>query len=223
MDDSICDLCDAHQLNQIDGFRIQKQIPERVPWYKDIRATTYPTDLHKSVITGIPNFAYTLQKNPPAYLISVRSSIAESQEHDYRNEMERSVSTWCSSSSEVSHTDGRCDIILQNKDVGLNTLLGEFKVWGRNDYKDVVNQLLKYFTSFQNTGFVFMINDNKSSIVDSYRPLILSAKGYVQDSIESNPIINSSIWPHFKSVHELNQSQKVTIYHFIFDTKHGIK
>jgi hypothetical protein len=42
------------------------------------------------------------------------------------------------------------------------------KVWSRNDYREVINQLMKYLTDFQPFGVIFMVNPNKSSIVDKY-------------------------------------------------------
>jgi hypothetical protein len=51
--------------------------------------------------------------------------------------------------------------------------VGEFKVWPRNDYQEVVNQLLSYFTDFEELGFVFMINENRDSIGSRYKSEII--------------------------------------------------
>lgn len=101
---------------------------------------------------------------------------------------------------------------LSSKKFGAKTF--EFKIWGRNDYKDVVTQLYNYLTDFENEGFVFMINKNKSSIDSMYIDnLKREETGYIDSSFKVKNLEGFSI---YISKHKIHTKIK-TIYHFIFN------
>ena len=90
----------------------------------------------------------------------------------------------------------------------------EFKIWGSNDYKDVVKQTYEYLTDFEDEGFIFMANKNKKSIENEYiKNLERSDMGYVLNSLEKQ---NIGSFIFFISKHNIHTKTK-TIYHFIYN------
>ena len=130
----------------------------------------------------------------------------------------------CGADGEVSRTRGRCDLILRENSHDLRSIVGEFKVWPRNDYKEVINQLLGYFTDFEELGFVFMINENKGTVGESYkREIICTNELLVNGSIADAPILSTNDHlEHYLSLHRLISGRTVSVFHFIFNIHYGI-
>ena len=131
--------------------------------------------------------------------------------------------------AESLRTTGKTDLILHSREgSGLfhkKAAIAEFKIWGRNtqgehSYKNVLNQLRKYLTSFEIFGLVVMINLNKRSIKTKYiENIILKDKFYVNGSLEDLAPENTFMF--FRSNHFVNDDKDKTrtIYHFILNLR----
>jgi hypothetical protein len=77
--------------------------------------------------------------------------------------------------AESLKSKGKTDLILFGKDNFRNNLesVSEFKIWPRNDYKDVIKQIKSYLTDFESFGIVVMINEGKEFINNKYKEEIL--------------------------------------------------
>jgi len=156
-----------------------------------------------------------LQKNEPSFVKDYKSKKSSKLlESDFRDIIYHSFGLVYefTISSEAQSRRGLTDLQVESKKFGTKTF--EFKIWGSNDYKDVVKQIYEYLTDFEDVGFVFMINKNKSSIEEDY---IVNLKkkemGYIADSLEYRKIQN---FQFFVSKHKIHIKTK-TIYHFIYN------
>ena len=115
-------------------------------------------------------------------------------------------------SAEALSRIGRTNLQLESNKFGTKTF--EFKIWGSNDYKDVVKQIYEYLTDFEDVGFIFMVNKNKKSIDDEYiKNLQSSDMGYISNSLEKKDLHGYTI---FISRHKIYVKEK-RIYHFIYN------
>jgi hypothetical protein len=116
---------------------------------------------------------------------------------------------------------GETDLILFGKDNFRNSLEGvsEFKVWSRNDYKDVIKQIKSYLTDFESFGVIVMINEGKEFINDKYKKEIIDKDELmVTDSFEKLNF-GSTGFEYFKTKSFLDQgkTKSIPIYHFILN------
>jgi len=116
---------------------------------------------------------------------------------------------------------GETDLILFGKDNFRNNLEGvsEFKVWPRNDYKEVIKQIKSYLTDFESFGIIVMINEGKESINDKYKKEIIDTDELiVPDSFEKISFGNTA-FEYFKSRSFLDESKtkEIPIYHIILN------
>ena len=97
------------------------------------------------------------QEHPPLWLI--QEVIDESH---CRDEIIRFLNgrEW-DSISEHATFEGRTDLLVKDKNNSRRMLRIEFKVWGRNDYKEIPEKPLKYFSDHETIAIVVMINPNK--------------------------------------------------------------
>lgn len=107
---------------------------------------------------------------------------------------------------------GRIDLIVKHDDFGEKKI--EFKIWYNPDKKEIVNQIYSYLTDFNNEGYIFMINDMKSQIIEEYKCI-------VTQNLKNNwdgtwDILNNDGYEYFKSGHNIGANLK-TIYHFNFN------
>lgn len=91
----------------------------------------------------------------------------------------------------------------------------EFKIWGRNDYKEVVQQVTeRYLTEFDSDGYIIMVNGNKKSIKDKYIEYITNEnEGYIDNSLNNYTISN---FEYYETRHRTAFSE-YRIYHFIYN------
>ena len=117
--------------------------------------------------------------------------------------------------------NGETDLILFGKDNFRNILEGvsEFKVWPRNDYKDVIKQIKSYLTDFESFGIIVMINEGKESINNKYKEEIIDQDGLmVSDSFEKLSF-GDTRFEYFKTRSFLDESKakEIPIYHVILN------
>lgn len=128
--------------------------------------------------------------------------------------------------AESVRTIGYSDIVVSGKDFSSYNpkAIFELKVWGRNDYKNIANQLKSYFTDFEKFGIIIMINPNKTSI----------KKKYIQEIIENDPLYVKDtlddIFPEIGLVNleskyyiDENKSETIKIYHYILNIYNLVK
>lgn len=156
-----------------------------------------------------------LQKNEPSFIRKFKSSKGEPLlETDFRDVIYRTLgmSDEIHISAEAMSRVGRTDLQIESNKFGTKTF--EFKIWGSNDYKEVVKQLYEYMTDFEEVGFIFMVNKNKADISESYKEYLRESEmGYIADSLEE---MNINGFEYFVSKHKIHVKTK-TIYHFIYN------
>jgi hypothetical protein len=108
--------------------------------------------------------------------------------------------------------NGRIDLKVLHQSIA-NKII-EFKGWWNNDKRNVINQLESYLTDFEQDGYVFMINNKRTSIEKEYKEIIMAEEmNYIPGSW-SEIRIEPSGYMYFKSEHKF--ICKKTVYHFIF-------
>lgn len=174
-------------------------------------STNIDMDLSSLIIRSIE----LLQKNEPSFIRDYKSQkVTKLLESDFRDIIYRSfglVYEFTVSAESLSRK-GRTDLQVESKKFGTKTF--EFKIWGSNDYKDVVKQIYEYLTDFEDVGFIFMINKNRSSIENEYiKNLKQTDMGYIEESLKQETI---SGFTFLISKHQIHVKTK-TIYHFIYN------
>lgn len=97
----------------------------------------------------------------------IANSCIALQEESFRDSIGLFFSAIFGDSSEEWRKEGRTDLIIKMNDNGQKII--EFKIWGRNDYKEVVQQITeRYLTEFDSDGYIIMVNGNKNLITDKY-------------------------------------------------------
>lgn len=138
------------------------------------------------------------QEHPPVWLL--QGAIDESH---CRDEILRFLSgrDW-GCVSEYTIFEGRTDLAIHDKNDQNRMLRIEFKVWGRNDYKEIPEKPLKYISDQESIGVVLMINPSKHKrIGDEYRENVASSPTDCLGIID-RPFGDELFPDHFVSIHE---------------------
>ena len=155
-----------------------------------------------------------MKKHIPKFIKNFLSDNQEKlQEEDFRDTLGYFFSAKYDITAEEVRKEGKVDLVV---DTGYEEQsIIEFKVWGRNDYKDVVQQIVdRYLTEFDAVGYIFMINPNKTPIVDKYIENIKRQEtGYISESLKNYTINNFTFW---ESRHGTKFCE-YKIYHFIYN------
>lgn len=90
----------------------------------------------------------------------------------------------------------------------------EIKIWGRNDYADVVEQILGYAVPEDDFGCVVMIDRQARPLAKTYHEEVL--QGGTRGTLLS-PVANDEmgIYPAFISSHDRPSGRPIRIYHFL--------
>lgn len=130
---------------------------------------------------------------------------------------------------------GETDLILFGKDNFRNSLEGvsEFKVWLRNDYKDVIKKIKSYLTDFESFGVIVMINESKDSINGKYSKEIIDKDDLMVPDTFEKLTFGDTGFEYFKARSFLDQTKtkSIPIYHIILNAgnlldktpKHNLK
>ncbi len=178
------------------------------------------SDFRRTLLDRLCDCIHELQKTPAVFIRNHRSQKTPLEEADFRDELERMLSaTFRAIAGETNHGKGRADLVVVNATGNcVESVVLEFKVWGRNDYRVSVDQVMKYMTDLQVLGIIFMINENKTSIASKYREeIILTNPSYASGSFRISPIIQDSNLDHFVSRHRTPYGKEITVFHFIFN------
>ncbi len=135
------------------------------------------------------------------------------QEENFRDTIGFFFSAVFDVSSEEWRKEGRTDLIIKMNDNGQKIV--EFKIWGRNDYKEVVQQVTeRYLTEFDSDGYIIMVNGNKNSITDKYIEYITDEEaGYIDNSLNKYTVSN---FDYYETRHKTAFSE-YKIFHFIYN------
>lgn len=116
--------------------------------------------------------------------------------------------------AEPSRRGGFIDILLQKGD---SEAIIEFKIWGRRKYKEVIEQVLGYGTSWTTEYATVMINPNEDSIVSKFIEHTKKSPGYKhisEEDIVFKPI-NKLISCHYLP----SWDKHITVSHFIINAQ----
>lgn len=119
----------------------------------------------------------------------------------------------CKTFPELNKGTKRIDLVVENKRFGKKKI--EFKDWRNEDKDKVVQQLCeKYLTPFDSEGYIFLINPNKSSIVENYKKIITSkSMKYAEGTWD---LLEIDDFTYFVSSHKFGAKEKL-VYHIIID------
>ncbi len=192
--------------------------PSGMPEYENLK------DFRKAIIDTIVIFIRGIQRTRPSYIAAYNraSSQVSLEESHFRDDCERICEQkWRDVGAEARHGSGRTDLIIHANAPNPDAVIVEFKIWARNDYKDVVTQLIGYLTDFQSVGVVFMVNINQEPISDKYiQNVILENQTYVGGSFRDRPVINNRM-DHYYSRHRSQMGKEMEVFHFILNIWDG--
>ena len=157
---------------------------------------------------------FQMKKHIPKFIKNFLSDNQEKlQEEDFRDTLGYFFSAKYDITAEEVRKEGKVDLVV-NTGYEEQSII-EFKVWGRNDYKDVVQQIVeRYLTEFDAVGYIFMINPNKTPIVDKYiENIIRDETGYISDSLKKYTINNFVFWES----RYRTKFCEYKVYHFIYN------
>lgn len=138
------------------------------------------------------------QEIPPPWLLEGKIDESHCRDEIHRYLAHRDFGVM----SEYTTFEGRTDLAIQDRNDQERILRIEFKVWGRNDYKEIPEKPLKYFSDYENVAIVLMINPRKrKQIGDDYRRNVKSSPTNVV-AIVDKPFGDELYPDHFVSVHE---------------------
>ncbi len=113
--------------------------------------------------------------------------------------------------------EGFIDILIDNED-GTEAII-EFKVWGRERYKEIITQVLGYGTPWTTEYATVMINPNKASVLDKFMKNIRESRYFV-DFLEIGPEyspLQKIVSIHHQCIEETNQVKTFNIVNFIIN------
>ena len=118
-------------------------------------------------------------------------------------------------SSEEESKCGRTDLIL--KSTSLNRKIVEFKIWGRNQYSNTSQQLLRYLTEIDDSGFIIMSNNNKNkNIPESDYIKVIKCQEYIENSMQIKHTTHGL--RYYEAEYVFNDNRK-KVYHFVLNLK----
>ncbi len=116
---------------------------------------------------------------------------------------------------------GKTDLILFGKDNFRNNLesVSEFKVWPRNDYKDVIKQIKSYLTDFESFGIIVMINEGRESIGEKYKEEIIGKDELLVPNSFEKLNFGDTGFEYFKTRSFLDSTKTkfISLYHIILN------
>lgn len=172
----------------------------------------------QDIIEKVRKYINMIQKTPPIFIKDFIDNKNSMKEEFFRDEFQRHISyLYDHTNAEIQVKEGKADLSIK-EDSKSSEIIIEFKIWGRNDYKDCANQLKKYFTDENDFGIVFMINTNKSSIVSKYREeIIYNNSSYIVGTYRDKVFTEQKNLNCLYSEHTTLTSKKIKVVHFIYD------
>jgi len=202
---------------QLPTLYLPKESPD-VPPSKDIRPdlSEFYSEIIKSSLVALRSF----QASKPVYVKGfIEDNDIGLKETDFRDDFKRLMEMrYENTNAECKYGDGLSDIRIQKANSQLESIIFEFKIWGRNDYLDVVAQTRKYVTSFENCAIIIMINPKRKTLDREYpEKIILDQESYINGTLETKPFMRNSNMDHYSSEHKTETGKSIKIFHFILD------
>ncbi|MBK8621764.1 MAG: PD-(D/E)XK nuclease domain-containing protein [Saprospiraceae bacterium] len=162
----------------------------------------------------IAKIIISIQEKNPKFIKQFKNGVTNQlDEDDFRSEFHRIISLNFNVTSEEESRTGRTDLVVYFSKS--NRKIIEFKVWGRNDYKETIKQIYGYLTDSDKEGYILMVNPNRNhEIDDKYKEMIKKDEiGFISNSFAE---LEVNGFKYYKSEHKINVLNK-TIYHFILN------
>lgn len=137
------------------------------------------------------------------------------KEDDYRTHFYHSFSMLKGAyvTAEAISRQGRTDLMVKCK---FWTKIIEFKIWGRNNHQEVIEQLNDYMTDFQQYGYIIIANHNKKKrIIKEYLNIIRSSEMNLIGEIKELTYKDTP-YKYFVSTHKFKEERKI-ITHYIYN------
>ncbi len=170
----------------------------------------------EQLISDISLAMNLLERKTPKFWNDYKSNTSNKPlEDDIRSEFFRMLGMKYIVGSEEESKVGRTDLTLKSSSI--NRKIFEFKVWGRTGYKATSQQIMKYMTEVDDSGFIIMANDRltKNIIFSEYRPII-ECEEYICKSLVTNKT-NHGL-EYFTAEYDFKGNRK-RIHHFILNLK----
>lgn len=116
-----------------------------------------------------------------------------------------------SAEAEPLKSHGRIDLKVKHPE--LSTKILEFKGWWNADRKNIINQLNRYLTDFEDDGYIFMINHTNRNIVLELENLICKPETHYVEGTWKEIKFKNTAFTYFISKHRSNSLR--TVYHFV--------
>lgn len=184
-----------------------------------VRPKEVITDFQREIVGASLVALRGFGSTKPLYVQDFVSKGRELLETYFRDDFKRSLEPRFESvGAECKYGDGLADIRIQSARKPTDSIVFEFKIWGRNDYLEVVRQVLRYVTPFENCAAVVMINSNKTGLGPKYVERVIEAsESFVPGSIIVQPFHRPSNFDHYSSDHRTEAGRIVRIFHFVLD------
>ncbi len=215
IEDGLIDPADSKYFNRYSNgdFYVNNKSIESVS-YKIVKLD----DFAEKIVLHIKDFVHLIKKTPPIFIKMHLEDEYEIKEGDFRDELQRNIShLYKNTNAEVQIKDGRADLFIRDNDTNKEIII-EFKIWARNDYRDCIDQLRKYYTDIDDFGIIFMINTNKSSINSKYiKEIILNNPTYKSGSFRDSIFAENYNLDCFYSEHESIINKRIKVIHYIYN------
>ncbi|MBD0349596.1 MAG: hypothetical protein ICV65_00425 [Flavisolibacter sp.] len=185
-------------------------VSEIIPLIKNVPHPAFIQD----VIDGIKQ----LQMNDSNELCirNVRENLPD-KESSFRNYFKTFFSgryPGAAITAEEEKGKGRIDLKIWDK-VFVDKII-EFKGWWNQDKSDATKQICSYLTDFEQTGYIFMINNRKKNITEDYKKIVTSDEASYVPCTWKEHRLEGTDFSYYESSHQFGVHQK-QIYHFIFN------
>jgi len=118
-------------------------------------------------------------------------------------------------SSEEESKSGRTDLTLKSSSI--NRKIFEFKVWNRNNYLEVSNQLLGYLTEIDDSGYIIMVNNRKTINISEFEyKSVIESNVYIPDTMK---VKQTKYGIKYYEADYIFNGNKKRIFHFVFNLK----
>lgn len=113
--------------------------------------------------------------------------------------------------AEAWSVSGRSDLEVVSPDDDARACI-ELKIWGRNDYLDVVDQALGYALPSDDVACVVMLDRSARALFPEYRAKVIHAKGYI---LLGEAADDAATMPQFVTEHLRSGAAPMRVHHFL--------
>jgi hypothetical protein len=107
---------------------------------------------------------------------------------------------------------GRTDLLVSGE---YGRIIVEFKIWKRNNYKKIVNQLIGYLSDFESEGYIVILNKQQKLIEKEYIQTISDEQTFIIGEVTKLKLKDTN-YEYYRSTHKIDLKPK-TVTHFIYN------